>query len=152
MPSLRRRILTSSKRLLAGRIDIQNLVGACALGEKTNKYKTQKHFSDGPGGTIVPGTNWDPSQGQMGQSGGLTVEWNRQRPVCPRDGSQFVPATGPVCPRDGSCLSWTLSRPKCLRLLVFSCPMYFRHFLRDSFSFAVGGLTDMLVCSYWGPS
>ena len=40
-------------------------------------------------------------------------------PVCPRDGSRFVPGTVPVRPRDGSCLSRTLSRPKRLCLLLF---------------------------------
>ena len=90
--------------------------------EKTNKQKTHKHFSDGPCGTIIPGTNPHPSQGQTGQNGNFTVEFNRKRPVCPRDGSQFVPGRGPVCPRDGSCLSWTPSRPKCLCLLVFCLP------------------------------
>ena len=62
----------------------------------------------------VPGTN--------GQDGDFTVELNRKRPVCPRDGSQFVRGKGPVCPRDGSGLSRTPSRPKCLCLLGFSCP------------------------------
>ena len=87
--------------------------------KKTNKQKTHKHFSDGPCGTIVPGTNPHPSQGQTGQNGDFTVELNRERPVCPRDRSQFVPGRGPVCPRDGSCLSRTPSLPKCLCLLVF---------------------------------
>ena len=73
------------------------------------KHKTHKHFSDGPCGTIVPGTNPHPSQGQTGQNGDFTVEFNRERPVCPRDGSRdgshfvpervpFVPGTVPVCP------------------------------------------------------
>ena len=35
-------------------------------GPKNNKQKTHKYFSDGPCGTIVPGTNPHPSQGQMG--------------------------------------------------------------------------------------
>ena len=100
-------------------------VGVCAIGSKeTNKQKTHKHFSDGPCGTIVPGTNPHPSQGQTGQNGDFTVELNRERPVCPRDGSHFVPGRGPICPKDGSCLSRTLSCRKCLCLLVFfSCPM-----------------------------
>ena len=51
--------------------------------KKTNKQETHKHFSDGPCGTIVPGTNPHPSQGQTGQNGDFTVELNRQRPVCP---------------------------------------------------------------------
>ena len=92
--------------------------------KKNNKQKTHKHFSDGPCGTIVPGTNPHPSQGQTGQNGDFTVELNRKRPVCPRDRSQFVPGRGPVFlgPRDGSCLSghrpaqnvsvhWFFSRP-----------------------------------------
>ena len=62
--------------------------------KKTNKQKTHKHFSDGPCGTIVPGTNPHPSQGQTGQNGDFTVEFNRKRPACPRDGSRFVPGTG----------------------------------------------------------
>ena len=70
-------------------------------------------------GTIVPGTNPHPSQGQTGQNGDFTVELNRERPVCPRDGSHFVPRRGPICPRDGSCLSRTPSLRKCLCLLVF---------------------------------
>ena len=52
----------------------------------------------------------------------FTVELNRERPVCPRDGSHFVPGRGPICPKDGSCLSRTPSRRKCLCLLIFSCP------------------------------
>ena len=39
------------------------------------------------------------------QNGDFTVEFNRERPVCPRDGFHFVPGRGPICPRDGSCLS-----------------------------------------------
>ena len=90
--------------------------------KKTNKQKTHKHFSDGPCGTIVPGTNPHLSQGQTGQNGDFTVELNRERPVCPRDGSHFVPGRGPICPKDGSCLSRTPSRRKCLCLLVFFLP------------------------------
>ena len=90
--------------------------------KKNNKQKTHKHFSDGPCGTIVPGTNPHPSQGQTGQNGDFTVELNRERPVCPRDGSHFVPRRGPICPRDGSCLSRTPSLRKCLCLLVFFLP------------------------------
>ena len=96
--------------------------------KKTNKQKTHKHFSDNPCGTIVPGTNPHPSQGQTGENGDFTVEFNRKRPVCPRDGSQFVPGRGPVCPRDSPCLSWTPSRPQCLCLLVFSLPDYYTAF------------------------
>ena len=90
--------------------------------KKTNKHKTHKQFSDGFCGTIVPGTNPHPSQGQTGQNGDFTVELNRERPVCPRDGSHFVPGRGPICPRDGSCFSRTPSRRKCLCLLVFFLP------------------------------
>ena len=90
--------------------------------KKNNKQKTRKHFSDGPCGTIAPGTNPRLSQGQTGQNGDFTVELNRERPVCPRDGSHFVPGRGPICPRDGSCLSRTPSRRKCLCLLVFFLP------------------------------
>ena len=77
-------------------------------GRKTNKQKTHKHFSGGPCGTIVPGTNPHPSQGQTGQNGDFTVELNRKRPVCrfvpgtgpnlSRGGVPFVPGTVPVCP------------------------------------------------------
>ena len=88
--------------------------------KKTNKQKTHKHFSDGPCGTIVPGTNPHPSQGQTGQNGDFTVELNRERPVCPRDGSHFVPGRGPICPRDGSCLSRTPSRP--IRIIIRGVP------------------------------
>ena len=45
--------------------------------------------------SIVPGTNPHPFQGQTGQNGDLTVELNIKEPVCPRDGSRFVPGTGP---------------------------------------------------------
>ena len=90
--------------------------------KKNNKQKTHKHFSDGPCGTIVPGTNPHPSQGQTGQNSDFTVELNRERPVCPRDRSHFVPGRGPICPRDGSCLSRRPSRRKCLCLLVFFLP------------------------------
>ena len=68
---------------------------------RTNKHKTHKHFSDQPCGTIVPGTNPHPFQGQTGRKGDFTEELDRKRPVCPRDGSQFVPGTGPICPSDG---------------------------------------------------
>ena len=47
---------------------------------------------------------------------------NLARPVCPRDGSHFVPGRGPICPRDSACLSRTLSRRKCLCLLVCFLP------------------------------
>ena len=107
---------------LLGRIFGWIFVGS----KKTNKHKTHKHFSDGPCGTIVPGTNPHPSQGQTGQNGDFTAELNRERPVCPRDGSHFVPGTGPVCPRDSSCLSRTPSRRKCLCLLVFFFPDFWR--------------------------
>ena len=50
------------------------------------------------------------------------MEFNRKRPVYPRDGPRFVPGTGPVCPRYDSSLSRTPSRQKCLGLLIFSLP------------------------------
>ena len=75
--------------------------------QKTDKLKTHKHFSDGPCGTIVPGTNPHPSQGQTGQNSDFIVELNRERPVCPRTGPilsrggvPFVPGTVPVCSGD----------------------------------------------------
>ena len=92
-------------------------------GEKrTIKHKTHKHFSEGSRGTIVPGTNQDPSQGQTGQNGDFYCGVKQKT-------GGFVLGTGPglslgrvpVCPIDGSCLSPTPSRPKCLCLLVFSC-------------------------------
>ena len=61
---------------------------------KANKQKTHKHISDGPCGTIVPGTNPHSSQGQTGQNGDFTVEFNRKRPACLRDKSQVVPREG----------------------------------------------------------
>ena len=117
--------LDSLKSLEDGRILLCFLQSGGSLEweqQKTNKHKTHKHFSDGPCGTIVPGTNPHPSQGQTGQNGDFTVELNRERPVCPKDGSHFVPGRGPICPRDGSCLSRTPSRRKCLCLLVFFLP------------------------------
>ena len=94
--------------------------------KKTNKQKTHKHFCDGPLGDNRPqGRTRTRPQGQTGQNGDFTVELNRERPVCPRDGSHFVPGRGPICPRDSSCLSRTPSRPKCLCLLAFSCPKNF---------------------------
>ena len=66
-----------------------------------SKRKTHKHFSDGPCGTIVPGTNPHPSQIQTGQNGNFTVEFNGERPVCPADGSRFVPGQVPVCSLSG---------------------------------------------------
>ena len=101
--------------------------------KKNNKQKTHKHFSDGPCGTIVPRTNLHPSQGQTGQNSAFTLELNRKRPVFSRDGSQFVPGRGPDCPRDGFCLSRTPSRPKCLCLLVFSCPISNRALVKAIF-------------------
>ena len=74
------------------------------------KHK-KKHFSDGFCGTIVPGTNPHPSQGQTGQNGDFTVESNRERawkaglsqvPFCPGERPHlsqgrflFVPDTVP---------------------------------------------------------
>ena len=89
--------------------------------KKTNKQQTHKHFSDGPCGTIVPGTNPHLSQGKTGQNGDFTVELNRERPVCPRDGAHFVPGrvpfvprTVPVCPGHRP--------PKIFMFIGFSCP------------------------------
>ena len=81
--------------------------------KKTNKHKTHKHFSDGPCRTIVPGTNPHSSQGQTGQNGDFTVEFNRERPVCPRDGSHFVPGRVPFVPG---------TVPVCPGHCFFSCP------------------------------
>ena len=92
--------------------------------QKNNKQKTHKHFSDGPCGTIVPGTNPHPSQGQTGQNSDFTVELNRERLVCPRDGSHFVPGRGPICPGDSSCFSRRPSRRKCLCLINFISTLF----------------------------
>ena len=51
------------------------------------KGSNAKYFSDSPCRTIVPRTNPHPSQGQTGQSGDATVEFNRN--------GRFVPGTGP---------------------------------------------------------
>ena len=92
--------------------------------KKTNKQKTHKHFSDGPRGTIVPGRT--PTRPRDKRDKMAILLWNskKERPVCPRDGSHFVPGRGPICPRDGSCLSRTPSRRKCLCLLVFFLPEF----------------------------
>ena len=131
----------------------KNLVFGGAQGKKLqeiaggfqgSRIKNATQLSQGPCGTIVPATNLHPSQGQTGQT---ILLWNSTEnsrfvpgtgpglsqgrvPVCPRDGSRFVPGTGPVCPRDGSCLSRTLSRPKCLCLLAF----YFHKTLSKGFA------------------
>ena len=94
----------------------------CGGRKKNNKHKTHKHFSDGPCGTIVPGTNPHPSQGQTGQTGHFTVELNRKRPACLWDGSRFVPGTLPVCPRCFLFVPNTVP-PKMFMFIVFSCPM-----------------------------
>ena len=59
----------------------------------------RKHitFSGGPCGTIIPGTNPHPSQGQTGQNGDFTVELTEKR--------RFVPGTGPNLSRGGVRLS-----------------------------------------------
>ena len=44
-----------------------NMVQSTPPRKKTNKQKTHKHLSDGPCGTIVPGTNPHPSQGLAAQ-------------------------------------------------------------------------------------
>ena len=86
-------------------------------GNATWRLSLQMFWGCQPCGTIVPRTNPHQSQGQMGQM--VILLWNSTE-----NGSWFVPGTGPgpVCPRDGSCLSRTPSRPKCLCLLVLSCP------------------------------
>ena len=62
---------------LAQRMNLSGRPSGSAMEcwKKTNKQKTHKHFSDGPCGTIVPGTNLHPSQGQTGQNRAFTV-WN----------------------------------------------------------------------------
>ena len=113
--------LTSKHRIYLTASNI--FVEDCAIrlsmsfgSKKTNKQKTHKHFSDGPCGTIVPGTNFHPCRGQTGQNGDFTVELNRERPVCPRDGSHFVPGGVPFVPWTVPVLSRTPSRRKCLCL------------------------------------
>ena len=69
------------------------------IKSEKNKQKTHKHFSDGPRGTIVPGTT--------GQNGDFTVELNekgqffvpRTGLILSRGGVPFVPPMVPVCPR-----------------------------------------------------
>ena len=51
----------------------------------TRMVPTHRHFPDGPCGTIVPGTNPHPSQGQTGQNGHFM--WNS------REKGRFVPGT-----------------------------------------------------------
>ena len=88
-------------------------------GSQTKKHKQHtKCFLTALAGQSSQGRT--PPDPRTGQNGDFTVELNRKRPVCPRDGP-IVPEMGPVCPRDGSCLSRTLSRPKCLCLLGLSC-------------------------------
>ena len=117
--------------------------------KETNKQKTHKHFSDGPCGTIVPGTNPHPSQGQTGQNSAFTVEFNRKRPVCPRDGCQFVPGRGPVCPRDGSCLSRIPSRPKSLCLLFFFLARFLGYRAIGENKVLEGRLLQLPWLPYW---
>ena len=62
------------------------------FGGEKNTQKTHKHFSDNPCGTIVPGTNPHPSQGQTGRFD------PRTGPNLSRKGGPFVPGTVPVCP------------------------------------------------------
>ena len=64
--------------------------GFLTMGEKNNKQKTHTHFSDGPCGAIVPGTNPHPSQGQTGQNGNFTVEFNREQPANPVPPKMFM--------------------------------------------------------------
>ena len=73
--------------------------------KKNNKQKTRKHFSDGPCGTIVPGTNPHLSQGQTGQMAILLWNWTEKGRFVPgtgpnlsQGGVPFVPGTVPVCP------------------------------------------------------
>ena len=86
---------------------------------KNNKHKTHKHFSYSPCGTIVPKT----SRPREKRDKMAILLWSS-----PEQG-RFVPGTGPglsqgrvpFVPGTVSCLSRTLSRPKCLCLLAFSC-------------------------------
>ena len=86
------------------------------LQNRGRKQKTHKHFSDCPCGTIVQGRTFTPPRDKRDKRRfccGI-IKVNRKK-------SSFSQGwvRGPVCPRDGSCLSRTLSRPKCLCLLVF---------------------------------
>ena len=80
-----------------------HLMSGCCLKQdcrsqweaKNNKHKIHKQFSDGPCGTIVPGTDPHLSQGQPGQNALL---WNHLN-------GRFVPRTGPGLFRDGPRLS-----------------------------------------------
>ena len=114
-------------------VDLTLLSFTKIRGEKTNKQKTHKHFSDGPCGTLVPGTNPHPSQGQTGQNGDFTVEFNRKRPVCPRDGSQFVLREGPRLSQGRFLFVPETVPPKMFMFIgFFSCPIkgfFFHSFL-----------------------
>ena len=91
---------------------------------EANKHKTSKQFSERPCGTIVQGTNLHPSQGQTGRISEFTVQFDRRRPACRRDGSQlfqgreaFVPGTVPVCP-------WHRPAQNVYVYWSFSCRIY----------------------------
>ena len=91
---------------------------------RIHKHKIHEHFLMALAGQSSQGRTPQPSQEQTGQNGDFALELSRKRPVCPRNGSRFVPEMGPFCARDGSCLSQTLSRPKCSCLLVFFLPEF----------------------------
>ena len=78
--------------------------------QKNNKQKTHKHFSGGPCGTIVPGTNPHPSPGTNGTKWRFYCGIKQRKaglsqgrvPFCPGEGSHlsqgpflFVPDTVP---------------------------------------------------------
>ena len=79
-----------------------------------------KHFSDGSCGTIVPGTDPQLIPGTHGTKGDFTVEFNRQRPVCRRDGSGLSQGRAPFVPITGSGLSQ--GRAPFVPITVRVCP------------------------------
>ena len=61
--------------------------------KKANKQKTHKHFSDGPCGTIVPGTN--PTRPRDRWDKMAMLLWNST------ENGRFVPGTGPNLSQGG---------------------------------------------------
>ena len=91
------------------------------LGAKTtNKQKTRnKHSSDGPCGTIVQGRT--PARPRDKRDKMAILLWNQTEkaglsqervPICPREGSPFVPGTVLVCPGDSPAQNVYLGKSK----------------------------------------
>ena len=107
-------------------ISTHGLCDRTYLWERKKKPINRKHiniFLTALVGQSSQGRLPHPSQGQTGQNGDFTVELNRERPVCPRDGSHFVPGRGPICPRDGLLFVPDTVPPKMFMFIgFFSCP------------------------------